>query len=147
MPSRPNLRPQRLTERIQNPIDHAEVVVAVGVLRLDVNEVLRETVEPGGGQPQDRQRRAWLVAKEVERLRYCVHLDVRSRSYCRCRDPVEDHRHLAEHCAWGVNASERDAVARSRTGPKRAGHRREGRTQDTRNAEGKGFEPLMSLHS
>ena len=33
-------------EHIENAVDHAEVVVAVGVLLLDVDEVLREAVEP-----------------------------------------------------------------------------------------------------
>ena len=64
-----------------------------------------------GGHPQDRKRRTRLVAQEVERLRYRVHLDVRTRSYRRRRDLVEHHRHLPEHCPWGVDARERDAVA------------------------------------
>ena len=98
-------------EHIENAVDHAEVVVAVGVLLLDVDEVLREAVEPGSGHPQDRKRRTRLVAQEVERLRYRVHLDVRTGSNRRRRDLVEHHRHLPEHCPWGVDARERDAVA------------------------------------
>ena len=99
-------------EHIENAVDHAEMILAVGVLLLHVNEVLRHPVEAGGGHPQDGKRGTRLVVQEDQRLGDFVHLDVRPGSYCRRRD-LPRTTDISPKTAPGVSTRANGTPARS----------------------------------
>lgn len=86
-----------MAERFEHLVDHAEMVLSVMELPLEVDEVGGHAVEPSGEQPRDRQGQTRMAREK--RLGIVDDLDMRRTRGANARGvrPLEQDRHLAEH--------------------------------------------------
>ena len=95
---------------VEDLVDHPEVVLVLGELLLEVHQIVRHPVQPGGRDPQHRQCRTGPLREERRRVLDDMHDDVRARAD-RCRGRTfERDSHLTEDRAGVVDPGEHHTV-------------------------------------
>ena len=106
----PGRRALVVDELVEDLVDQAEVPAGVGELLLDVDQVVRQAVEPRRRRAKHRERGAGALGEKPDRIVHHPDLEVASGADRRGGRPVEHGRHLAEDRPRGVDPGERHAV-------------------------------------
>ena len=98
-------------EGTEHCVEHAQVAVEVGVLMLDVHEVLSEGVDPSREDPRHVEGRLGFFGQVGPRPIGHPHQGLGLAPDGGRRGRLEQQRHLTEHGSWGVDARDGDVVA------------------------------------